>query len=334
MAIMALLSLAMSVAAQTVVPDLAGAKDHPHIKRFANSSIVLYDTKRFDTVQIPISTYTKFNLTSKQREFAEPPLIAEGARTRIWYEAQGEASSVEVFRNYLNELKEQGFSVLYDSSKDSKAGRWNGYLIPYGFAGGKLATSRSEFVMYGAPTKNLYTLSAKRDQAGQTTYLHLTVVQWDKANATFKANKGAYAALDIVDVGEMKQNMVTVSASEMSKSIASTGRVALYGILFDTGAASIKPESKPALDEIAKFLKSDPAIKLRVVGHTDNQGNLDGNIALSKRRADAVNAALASQYGIASQRLSAFGVADLAPLASNASEEGRAKNRRVELLPQ
>ena len=332
--LMVAMGLALSATAQTAEPDLAGSKDHPHIKRFANASIVLYDTKRFDSVTIPTSTFQKFNLTTQRRDFAEPPLTVEGARTRIWYEAKGEASSVEVFRNYLNELKAQGFSVLYDSSADSKAGRWNGYLIPFGFGGNKLATSRSEFVMYSAPKQNLYTLSAKREQGGPATYLHLTVVQWNQPNKTFKSSKGVYAALDIVDVGAMQQNMVVVSASEMSTTMATTGRVALYGILFDTGSATVKPESRPALEQIAKLLQSEPQLKLRVVGHTDNQGGLDGNIGLSKRRAEAVNAALAGQHGIASQRLAAFGVADLAPVASNANEEGRAKNRRVELVPQ
>lgn len=314
--------------------DLAGAKDHPLIKRFASSSIVLYDTKRFDSVDIPVDTFVKYNQTSRQREFVKAPITAEGARTRIWYEAKGETSSLEVFRNYLNELTASGFTVLYDSSKDSKAGKWNGYLLPFGFAGNKLATSRSEFVMYSARTNSLNTLSAKREKDGQTTYLHLTVVQWDQDNKVFKASKGTYAALDIVDVGAMTQNMVTVSASDMSKAIASTGRVALYGILFDTGKADIKPESKAAMTEIAALLSAEPNLKLRVVGHTDNQGSLDSNIALSKRRAESVNAALASQYGVASQRLSAFGVADLAPVASNKDEQGRAKNRRVELVPQ
>ena len=103
----------------------------------------------------------------------------------------------------------------------------------------------------------------------------------------------------------MQQQMVTVSANDMSKAIAATGRVALYGILFDTNKADVKPESKPALVEIDKLLKADPTLKLRVVGHTDNQGTLDANIGLSKRRAEAVNAALVAQYGIAASRLSA-----------------------------
>ncbi len=120
-------------------------------------------------------------------------------------------------------------------------------------------------------------------------------VQWAKDSKDYKAVKGAYVAVDIVEVGAMKQNMVTVSAGDMSKAIATTGRVALYGILFDTAKADVKPESKSAMDEIAKLLKAEPALKLRVVGHTDNQGTLESNIALSKRCAEAVNAALAGQ---------------------------------------
>ena len=88
------------------------------------------------------------------------------------------------------------------------------------------------------------------------------------------------------------------------------------------------------MEEIARHLKSEPALKLRAVGHTDNQGALESNIALSKRRAEAVTTTLASNYGVAANRLSAFGVAVLAPVASNTGEEGHAKNRRVELVPQ
>jgi OmpA-OmpF porin, OOP family len=313
--------------------DLASAKDHPAIKRFAGSIIVGYDNKRFDRVDIPTSTFTKYNLTTKSREFKQPAISAEGERTQIWYESSGDTSTIEIYRNYATELAAQGFTILYDSAADKSSGRWNGYLIPFS-AINPIRNSRSGFVFSAAKTAGLYTLSAKRDRDGQTTYVHLVVVQWDKPNVTFKTVRGAYAALDIVDVAAMKQNMVSVSATEMSKSMMTTGRVALYGILFDTGKSDVKPESKLAIEEIAKLLKAEPMLKLRVVGHTDNQGALDSNIALSKRRAEAVNAALVAQHSINASRLSAFGVADLAPVASNTSEDGRAKNRRVELVPQ
>lgn len=139
-------------------------------------------------------------------------------------------------------------------------------------------------------------------------------------------------AVDIIEVRPMVQHMVVVSADEMSQTIASKGRVALYGILFDFNKADLKAESRPALGEIAKLMQQDPNLKLHVVGHTDNVGGYDFNLSLSKRRAEAVVAALAREYGIAGHRLTPNGVAYLAPVAANTSEEGRAKNRRVELV--
>ncbi len=96
----------------------------------------------------------------------------------------------------------------------------------------------------------------------------------------------------------------------------------------------IKPESEPSLKESAKLLQADPKLKLYVVGHTDNEGTFEYNIKLSKDRAEAVVKALVSTYKIAAARLQAFGAGPVSPAASNQTEEGRAKNRRVELAEQ
>ena len=108
--------------------------------------------------------------------------------------------------------------------------------------------------------------------------------------------------------------------------------VPVYGITFDTNKAEVKPESTPSLEQIARLLKQDPALRLKVVGHTDMVGALDANMKLSQARAEAVVQALVSQHGIAVARLKGFGVGPLAPVASNDSEEGRARNRRVEIV--
>ncbi len=126
--------------------------------------------------------------------------------------------------------------------------------------------------------------------------------------------------------------MVTVTASEMAKALADDGRISLYGIYFDTDKSSLKPESKPTLDEIAALLKSQPELKLDVVGHTDNVGEADYNLGLSNRRANAVVAALIEDYGIDAARLQASGAGLTRPVASNDDEAGRARNRRVELV--
>jgi outer membrane protein OmpA-like peptidoglycan-associated protein len=104
------------------------------------------------------------------------------------------------------------------------------------------------------------------------------------------------------------------------------------GIFFDFGKSDIKPESAPALQEIAKLLKAEADIKVWVVGHTDYIGSAETNAALSSARAAAVVKALVQDHGLDGKRLSSYGNGPYAPVATNATEEGRAKNRRVELV--
>jgi OOP family OmpA-OmpF porin len=144
---------------------------------------------------------------------------------------------------------------------------------------------------------------------------------------------GIMYRLSIVEREIMKQEIVA-NAEAMGNDINSTGHVALYGIFFDTGKAEIKPESDTAIAQISILLKSNESLMLYVVGHTDNVGNIDANMKLSKDRADAVVNSLTVRYGIPTTRLKSYGVASLAPVASNDNEEGRAKNRRVELVKQ
>jgi OmpA-OmpF porin, OOP family len=139
--------------------------------------------------------------------------------------------------------------------------------------------------------------------------------------------------LNIVEREIMKQEIVA-NAEAMGNDINNTGHVAVYGIFFDTGKADIKPESDAAIEQISKLLMSNAAMKVYVVGHTDNVGTIEANMKLSKDRADAVVNALVTKYGIQAARLKSYGVASLVPVASNDNEEGRAKNRRVELVKQ
>jgi outer membrane protein OmpA-like peptidoglycan-associated protein len=130
------------------------------------------------------------------------------------------------------------------------------------------------------------------------------------------------------------EQLVEANAESMDSDIKATGHVSVYGIYFDTGKSEIKPESDAAIAEIAKLLKNNNALMLHVVGHTDNTGSFDANMKLSKDRATAVANSLGSKHGIASSRLKSYGVASLSPVASNKTEAGKAKNRRVELVEQ
>lgn len=162
-------------------------------------------------------------------------------------------------------------------------------------------------------------INAKIQKGGAVTYVQVSAF-----------NDGRNYELVIVESKPMEQE-VTADASALNQSISSTGKVTVYGIYFDTGKSEIKPKSNPTLDEITKMLKQNPRLKLYVVGHTDDAGILESNLKLSSDRAAAVVKAL-TERGINSSRLKPAGAGPYCPVESNKTEEGKAKNRRVELV--
>jgi OOP family OmpA-OmpF porin len=159
----------------------------------------------------------------------------------------------------------------------------------------------------------------KVEKSGKTTWIYVD------------ARTGGEYELKIIEKKAMAQEVVA-DAKSLASDISSTGHVSVYGIHFDFNKVTIKPESEQTLKEIAKLLKQNPNLNLYVVGHTDNVGKIDYNMQLSKARAEAVVKALVSEYGLDQNRLAPYGVGPLAPVSSNETEEGRALNRRVELV--
>jgi outer membrane protein OmpA-like peptidoglycan-associated protein len=135
--------------------------------------------------------------------------------------------------------------------------------------------------------------------------------------------------LNVLEIESMKQEVV---ASEMFEKINKEGFIALY-INFETGKSDIKPESQPIIDQLSEMLKQNSTLKISIEGHTDNVGGENTNQPLSESRAKSVNNALISK-GIEVSRLKSKGWGQSKPIADNSTEEGRAKNRRVEILKQ
>lgn len=127
---------------------------------------------------------------------------------------------------------------------------------------------------------------------------------------------------------------IAESSPDFSKVILSSGRFVTHGILFDTDSDQIKPESAPVIKMVAKGLEADPALKLRIEGHTDSVGDADHNLDLSRRRAEAVKAVLVTQFNIDASRLTTAGFGATKPVDSNDTPQGRAQNRRVEFTKQ
>ncbi|MGY6744438.1 MAG: OmpA family protein [Cecembia sp.] len=125
---------------------------------------------------------------------------------------------------------------------------------------------------------------------------------------------------------------IVLSADDIEREIKATGKATFYGIYFDTDKSEIKPESKETLEQMAKYLKENPQVNVFIVGHTDNTGTYEHNQKLSEKRAEAVVNYLIENYQIATSRLKAYGVSSLSPITTNTSEEGKSKNRRVEMV--
>ncbi len=135
--------------------------------------------------------------------------------------------------------------------------------------------------------------------------------------------------LEIVELQGMEQ---AVTAARLLEDLNRQGFATLY-LNFDTGKWDIRPADAPTLDEVAKALQQAPAMRVSIEGHTDNVGQPEANRALSERRARSVLEALAAR-GIPVSRMSAAGFGQDRPIADNRTEEGRAKNRRVEIVRQ
>ncbi len=281
--------------------DVPGSKDSALISRYPGSVIDDFASKAYDAYTLPLGKMGQGEIAKSQ------PL--EGKFTRIHYAIPAGRSTMEVLRNYQDALQHAGFQTLFTCAL-AQCG--TGYIEGQtGWCGGCSARH----------------ISAKLSRPEGDVYVSLHVEQDNDTTP-------AWAEIVIVEMKPMDSGLVTVNADSLASEISRTGHASVYGIYFDTGKTDVKPESDATLKEIAMLLQKNAQLKLYVVGHTDNVGNLASNQDLSQRRADAVAQLLSAKYGVLAARLRAIGDGPSAPVASNDSEEGRAKNRRVELVKQ
>lgn len=311
-------------------PDLPGAKDSPLISRYAGSSLVAFADINYDQATFPLTNEVD------GKHFVKGQTV-EGKITQLAYLAPAGKTVLEVARNYRQALTKAGLTVQFacekegcgssriqepfiDGARDLKQMQSYGGYSDVGFL--VLNTSNSPFYFWGVLQID-----------GRPVYVSVFISKLD-ATQDSPLNGRAGTFIEIVEPKAMETDKVTVDANAIRDGVKTSGKIALYGIFFDTGNADIKPTSKDQLAEIGKFLQSDKTLKVIVVGHTDNTGSIEGNQSLSQQRASAVAAALVKDFQIAPARILARGVGNLCPVASNGSEDGRARNRRVELVQQ
>ena len=306
-----LMAIGLSVSVAVVAAqrqDAKGSSDHPRISRFADSVILRYNAGDFGQLVLPLSSMATSKGPTKDQ-------TVEGRSRSLLYGIPTGHNSHEVFRTYEAALKKDGFTMLFACVGRAECGTgWLGYIQRvYNVVTGSADRESQRYLAAKrtAPEGDIYVMLYAFDQLGQ---------------------QGTRALLNIVDVAPLKEGLVTITAAEMAKDIRAAGHVAVYGVLFDFDKADIKPESAAALREMAKLLQDQPKLNVAIVGHTDNVGTLEHNLSLSERRAQAVVQTLVAEHRIEAKRLIAKGVGPFAPVSSNQTEEGRAKNRRVELV--
>lgn len=311
--------------------DLPGAKDHPMVKRFEGSEIVLSLTKNYDAIRFARGPVL---FDYEKQGFADSKFdLKEGKRTSLVYVCPPDTSTIEVLRNYQNELKAEGFEIVFEGNGATEGELDNGYDR---FLSQTLKDSTPEtwFTPFSLNKDYRYFAARKTLENGGEVWVSVFAAFNSEWSLAFdgKGEKRSLVRVDVIETKPMEQKMVKVTSAEMAKGIDTQGKIAIYGIYFDTDKATLKPDSDQALGEIAKLMAEEPTLKLLVVGHTDAEGTFEYNRDLSERRAASVVAALVKRYDISKERLFPFGVSYASPMETNGTEEGRAKNRRVELV--
>jgi len=320
--------------------DLPGAGDHPLVGRYAGSALLARTQKAFDEIALP-SGPAEGKSYSDNKKFSAT-VTAQGAVTRMIYVAPQGRSSLEVTANFVDSLTAKGFEPVFRCAGEacgesfvSLKYRWN---KPETKVLGTNYEQRRKLLVdavFDQLVDVRYGLYKKAAPEGDT---YVAIYSGVHRGGTFGDSSAALqdragVLVEVVEPRAMEKRMAMVSAAEIGGNLASQGKAVFYGILFDFDKADIKAESQPQLAEMAKFLKSNAALRVYVIGHTDNKGTLDYNVRLSNQRAEAVVKALRAQ-GIDAGRLTARGLGPLAPVATNRTEDGQAKNRRVELVEQ
>ncbi|MBP0466027.1 DUF4892 domain-containing protein [Roseomonas sp. PWR1] len=299
--------------------DMAGAADHPLVGRYDGSVQRLREQVAFGEMRIVTAPVLPGGRPPGSPRATEANSTAVAGRiTRMRYEGPDGRSPIELVRNWQQRLQQGGFSTVFACEARSCGGGGADLWFAVNEARPGNAGIASNW------SSQAYAVMRLERPAGDV---------WVSLLSVTGPRERPQTLIDVVEVRPMETDrIVFVDAAQMDRSIAATGRVALYGIAFDTDRAEPRAESRPTIEEIAKYLRANPSVAVIVTGHTDSQGGFEHNVDLSRRRAAAVIAALTRDHGIAAARLTPFGAGMAAPVAANDSERGRAQNRRVEIV--
>ena len=305
--------------ASSLLTERPGGKDHPLISRYEGGILYDYGSNTLGTARLV------------ERAKGEPVLRpVEGRLSNRLYWGPKDASALAVFRNYQQALRTAGFETLFScETAECETLRIQKMIEDFPREAKWVGNSAMVNIFNSGSQPDFHYISARKQTGSGFTYVQVALAGPRSDGETAGRTR---QFIQIVEPAQAEMGKVTVDAKAIGAGLQRDGKIALYGVNFDTNKAVLRADSAAQLQSMADALKAQPAMKVLIVGHTDNQGDIEANLALSQKRAQAVVEALAGKYGIPVARLSARGVSSFAPVSSNASEEGRARNRRVEMV--
>lgn len=273
------------------------------------------DVRPLESYAMPIGPWRDGNL---------PVVEVRGEVTRTaWRIREGGVTTLAVMNRLREQLVAEGFEILFECDADSCGGfdfRYSTEVLPEPDMHVDLGDFRY--------------LAARRGMGADADHFSLLVSRSADSAWVQMIRVGA----PISDPAPIARARLTVEepatppGGSVTETLVSLGRVVLDDLEFASGTTALRPGEYGSLAALAAYLNEDRSRRITLVGHTDADGPLDANIIVSRKRADSVRRALIDQFGVDPDQIAADGIGWLSPIAPNSTEEGRARNRRVEAL--
>ncbi len=276
----------------------------------------------------------KYTSNYVQYHVAEGPLTREGFQKRstpegalecFLYRGPSGRTALEIFRNYEQQLKKSGLSILFSCTDNScLQGTYSSFFISLYGSTHNNVEKRNTF-----PAKeitNIYRgqhyVSALWKGTETNKYVTIGIATVDDV---------IYTYIDILTQKNMDTDMVKITANYIRDEISKQGKVVIYETLFETGKSTLMPTAAAVINEMLSYIRANPTKNFYVVGHTDDTGDFEANMTLSMQRAQRLTDELIKK-GATARQLTPKGVGPLAPVGTNQTEAGKQRNRRVELV--
>lgn len=298
--------------------DVPGSHDLDLVPRYADARLISYDQATDEEATLPTGRFVDFGFTSVRK--------IEGRVTRIAYAFPQMLSTIAVMNHYRDVLKGEGFTTVFGCAGPEGCGGFSfGETLTQPMVEAHSGDEGNLIIDFLHPVGGdiRYVLASTNRPEGRIT-LALAVAR--------HVGRQPGLFVEMVEQPPDASAAPVASATTIAAALRAQGRIALYSIHFAADKSAMRPDSPPVLAQVSSVLHADPTMKLIIVGHSDDSGTVLHGTELSTARAQMVMQALIRTWKVPVEQVSSTGVGPVSPVASNASEAGRALNQRIELV--